>query len=296
MVGVPRFERGTPRPQTVCSTRLSYTPTPLSVRGIRRNAKPHTRYSPLMTDPFAQEPPGGDLTLSIQGVGAEPPADDGSMRLHVSTTRGEIQGVLHPVEGGTGAVVFVGGASGGIDGPAGNLYSRIPAALTEKQITTLRLDYRHPDNFEECVLDVLGACSVLKGIGASKVVLAGNSFGGAVVISAAELAPIVAGVVSMSPQLYGTSRVEQLDCPLLLIHGMADTVLSHEASEDIYRRANEPKRIVLYAEAGHSLVQASHDIEDLLLEWIPACLSGVTMEGGREEYEGPHRGADSMQG
>lgn len=239
-------------------------------------------YSACVTQPFEPEQPE-DLTLSITGVAAADPGPDGGMPLQVNTSRGIINAVFHPVEGGTGAVVFVGGAMGGVDGPANKLYSRLPAALAEKSVSTLRVDYRVPNDTQECVLDVLAACSLLKGIGATDAVLAGHSFGGAVVIAAAELAPIVRGVVSMSPQLHGAERVDSLQVPLLLVHGMADTVLSYEASEDIYRRAPEPKRIVLYAEAGHSLIQAEKEISELLLEWIPGCLAGNEMEGGRDE-------------
>jgi hypothetical protein len=142
-----------------------------------------------------------------------------------------------------------------------------------------------PNNLEECVLDVLAGCSFLKGIGATDAVLVGHSFGAAVVISAAELAPLARGVVSMSPQLHGTRTVENIDMPLLLVHGMADTILSHEASEDVYRRAREPKRIVLYAEAGHSLIQAKDEIAKLLMEWIPSTLDGRPPPGGRTEVE-----------
>ena len=248
-----------------------------------------------MTGPSEQpQPPGdGDLTLSIRGVAGAPPETDGAMPLQIDTSRGMLHGLFHPVEGGTGAAVFGGGAMGGLDGPADAIYRRIPAALAEKNISSLRLDYRVPNNMEECVLDVLGACSVLKGIGATDVVLVGHSFGAAVVIGAGELAPIVRGVVAMSPQLNGTHRVEHLDKPLLLVHGMADTVLNHEASEDIYRRAHDPKRIVLYEEAGHSLVQASEDVWDLLLEWISDRLTFQPMESGRDEHRGPHRGRDA---
>jgi fermentation-respiration switch protein FrsA (DUF1100 family) len=89
----------------------------------------------------------------------------------------------------------------------------------------------------------------------------------------------------MSPQLYGTADVETLGRPLLLIHGMSDTVLSHEASEDIYRRAREPKRIALFAEAGHSLIQARDAIDRLLAEWLPPALAGAPLPGGREEHD-----------
>lgn len=240
--------------------------------------------------------PDDDLTMSIKGVASGPPDDTGAMPLVLSTSRGDIRAMLHPVEGGTGAVVLVGGASGGIDGPADGLYQRLPPALAERQVTSLRIDYRHPGEFQECVLDVLGACSLLKGIGATEIVVAGTSFGGAVAINAGGIAPLVRGVVAMSPQLHGTSHVNELGRPLLLIHGMADTVLSHEASEDIYRRAAEPKQIVLYAEAGHSLVQAAGDVLDLLSDWIPRCLRGDPVAGGRDEYEGPHRGVDATPG
>jgi dienelactone hydrolase len=207
------------------------------------------------------------------------------LRLLIQTSRGDINGILHPVEGGTGAVICVGGAMGGIDGPADNLYARLPLLLSSAKVTVLRLEYRKPNDFEECVLDALAGCSFMKGIGATDLALVGHSFGGAVVIKAGELHDLVRGVASLSPQLYGTRQVENLNRPLLLVHGMADTILSHEASEDIYRRANEPKRIVLYAEAGHSLIQARDKIDDLLSDWLPARLGGVPEAGGREEHE-----------
>ena len=97
----------------------------------------------------------------------------------------------------------------------------------------------------------------------------GHSFGGAVVIKAGELSSAVSGVVALSPQLYGTSTVQHLAKPLLLAHGMRDGVLDHAASEDIHARALEPKRLVLYAEADHSLNEAAADLEELLEVWLP---------------------------
>ena len=231
------------------------------------------------------EPPQ-DLDLRLLRVGAAPLNDDGTvLQVRLETTRGTIEGILHPVEGGTGAVVCVGGAMGGLDGPADKLYERLAGLLAPSRVTVLRLNYREPNNFEECVLDTLAGCSFLRGIGAAELALVGHSFGGAVVIKAGELHDAVRGVVSMSPQLYGTREVENLGKPLLLIHGMSDGVLNHEASEDIYRRALEPKRIALFAEAGHSLIQAKDQIDQLLIEWLPARLAGDPMRGGREEHE-----------
>ncbi len=231
------------------------------------------------------EEPAQDLDLRVLRVGAQPLDDSGALSVVLETTRGPITGILHPVEAGTTAVICVGGAMGGLEGPAASLYSRLPLLLAAAKVTVLRLEYRKPNDFEECVLDALAGCSFMKGIGATDLALVGHSFGGAVVIRAGELHDSVRGVASLSPQLHGTRQVENLNKPLLLVHGMADTILSHEASEDIYRRALEPKRIVLFAEAGHSLIQAKEQIDELLSDWLPARLNGVPDAGGREEHE-----------
>jgi alpha/beta superfamily hydrolase len=223
---------------------------------------------------FPDEEMKGDLELRVTGAAGVPDETEGCFRILLNTTRGEIQGLLHPVEGGTSAVICVGGAMGGLDGPADKLYARLPALLSAAGITVLRLNYREPNKLEECVLDVLAGVSFMKGIGATSFVFAGHSFGGAVVIKAGELSPAAVAVVSMSPQLFGTRQVEQLGKPLLLIHGMADTILSHEASEDIYARARDPKQLVLYPDAGHSLRGTEEQLDALLAEWIPGRLSG----------------------
>jgi len=211
--------------------------------------------------------PGGDLELSIQQVAAHPEAD-GNLRVMVATTRGEIRAVLHPCATKPAAVIYVGGARGGFEGPANDLYGRLADRL-RPDCTGLRLHYRLPGEFEECVLDVLAGVSLLRGLGATGgIALVGHSFGGAVVIKAGEIAPEVAGVAALSSQLYGTRTVHQLGKPLLLVHGMRDAVLDHAASEDIHARALEPKRLVLYAEADHSLSQAAGELEDLLASWL----------------------------
>ena len=225
-----------------------------------------------------------DLTLQITRVAAAPTDEPGVFRVRLESTRGTIEGVLHAVEGGTGAVICVGGAMGGLDGPADRMYPRLAGLLAAKGVTTLRLEYREPNNFEECVIDVMAGCSFMQGIGAVDLVLVGHSFGGAVVIKAGELFPRVRGVASMSPQLHGTRQVEQMGKPLLLVHGVADSVLDAEASEDIYRRALDPKRIVLFADTGHSLIQAKNQIDALLTEWIPQRLNDEPMQSGRSEY------------
>jgi alpha-beta hydrolase superfamily lysophospholipase len=224
-----------------------------------------------MTLPWDDEPPAEeDYELSILGV-ALAPDGEAEYRLLLRTSRGDIPGQFSVCEGGTGAALLISGASGGLDGPADRIYVRMAEALRARNISTLRLHYRQPGEFEECVLDVLGALSFLKGIGAERVVLVGHSFGGAVAIRAALLAPIVSAVAAMSSQLHGAQDAADLSPrPLLLVHGMDDQVLEATASETIYGWAQEPKRLVLYAGAGHSLVQCRAELYDLLSEWVPA--------------------------
>lgn len=227
-----------------------------------------------MTYPWDDEPEPQALeeeyNLSIEGVALAPDGEK-EYRLVLRTSRGDIPGQFTVCEGETGAAVLVGGASGGFDGPANGIYARLAEALRARRVSTLRLHYRQPGELEECVLDVLGALSFLKGIGAQRVVLGGHSFGGAVAIRAGVLSPLVSGVVAMSSQLHGARDVAELSPrPLLLVHGLDDQVLEATASETIYAWAEEPKRIVLYAGAGHSLVQCQADLYDLLTEWIPA--------------------------
>jgi fermentation-respiration switch protein FrsA (DUF1100 family) len=209
-----------------------------------------------------------DLQLAIERVAAHP-EPDGTLRVLLQTSRGEIRGILHPCADHPGAVIYVGGAMGGFQGPADELYPRLAERLRPR-LSALRLHYRQPNVLEECVLDVLAGVSFLRGVGAGAVALVGHSFGGAVVIKAGELSDGVAAVAALSPQTYGTRTVERLGKPLLLVHGMQDDVLAYAASEDIYARAAEPKRIVLYADGTHSLKACATELEDLLAEWLPS--------------------------
>lgn len=219
------------------------------------------------------EPPAEDLELRIFNVGA---ADngDGSYRILIFTDRGEIEGIMHPYEGGTGAVIFISGGMGGLDGPADKIYARLSRDLLARGVTSLRLNYRRPSAFNDSLLDTLAGASFLRGIGAERLVIVGHSFGGAVAIKAGQLAQGVTGVVAMSSQLYGTRQVEQLaPKALLLVHGTHDQVLEMAASQDIYDRALEPKRMVLYEGAGHGLFECRNELYDLLMEWIPQQLA-----------------------
>jgi alpha-beta hydrolase superfamily lysophospholipase len=62
---------------------------------------------------------------------------------------------------------------------------------------------------------------------------------------------------------------------LLLVHGKGDTRLPHRCSEQIYAWAREPKELVLYEGAEHSLRECDGQLHDLLAAWLPAKLTGA---------------------
>lgn len=223
-----------------------------------------------------------DLTLQIRNVSAEPQPDSDSVDLTLHTSRGELRALLDVAEGESGAVVYCDGAMSGpheVLGPGDKVFQTLARALVPRGVTSLRLFYRYAGEFEEAVLDVLAACSFLKGVGADRVALVGHSFGGAVVIKAGQLAPLVTGVAALSSQLFGTHQVEQLGKPLLLVHGSDDAVLSVQSSEDIHRRALDPKRLVIVDGAGHALREGARqlydELEPFLLQLVGPVGTGV---------------------
>ena len=212
-----------------------------------------------------------DLTLKIRDVHVEPSGEGETYRCTLDTTRGEIHALLDVCEGQSGAVVTCNGAISGpheVLGPGDRVYETLARTLVRKGISTLRLHYRHAGEFEDSVLDVLAACSFLRGVGAQRVALVGHSFGGAVVIKAGQLAPNVVGVAALSSQLYGTRQVEQLGKPLLLIHGDADEILDVAASRDIHGRAQPPKNLVILEGAGHGLREQAQRLYDELEPYL----------------------------
>ncbi len=192
---------------------------------------------------------GGEVTREegrVETVASEPeePEElDGLQEsLEISTSRGTVSGVLHPVEEALGAAVMVGGAGGGIYGPS-DVYEELATRLQTAGAAALRLDYREPNQLEECVHDLLAGVEALGQRGVERVALVGHSFGGAVGISAGAASDLVVGVATVASQTSGADAVGELAPAksLLLIHGTGDDVLPYELAEDLYARAGEPK-------------------------------------------------------
>jgi fermentation-respiration switch protein FrsA (DUF1100 family) len=208
-----------------------------------------------------------DLNLSITGV--EPQIEiAGARRVLLATTRGKIRLIMHAAEKAQRAVICLGGASGGMDGPA-MLYARLGLEARALGLTVLRLGYRMPNEMAECVLDTMAGLSFLKGIGHQRAALIGHSFGGGVAIATATLNPMAVAVAAISSQLDGAQNVAQLaPRPLLLIHGTADTILPDESSRMIFARAGEPKTLKLFPGADHGLTQVGDEVHELVRQWL----------------------------
>ena len=196
------------------------------------------------------------------------PLDTGQTRVILRNTKGDIEGIFHRAEGPAG-VVWVSGSLGGLDGPSFGIFETLSATLVKYGTSSLRLDYRLPGDFDQCVHDVLVGVNFLKQSGVDYIALVGHSFGAAVVIMAATMSTEVKAVVGLSSQTYGTHRVSELSPkPLLLIHGDRDRNLPVRSSWHIFERAKEPKDIVIYKGSGHFLRECRQELYELLRRWL----------------------------
>ncbi len=216
----------------------------------------------------------GYLKVNVNDVRSIPlPDGDAGEGLSLSTDRGDIRAILHRAPESRKGVIWVCGARGGFGGPGPGLYAQLAEDFTAQGITSLRLDYRVPNELPECAMDLLAGTTCLEDMGHDPVVVVGHSFGGAVVIAAGAVSRHVAGVVSLSPQTYGANMAGLVSPrPMLIVHGKADTRLPYSCGMQVYEWAKEPKQLVLYDGAEHRLEECRDELAALLTEWIPATL------------------------
>jgi alpha/beta superfamily hydrolase len=141
--------------------------------------------------------------------------------------------------------------------------------FSKEGITTLRFNYRGVSPSTGAygggsgeLEDVLKAVEFIRkqrNVNGERIGLVGYSFGGSLVLMAAEKANAKA-VVSISPQvnpsetrLETTEYARRIACPVLLVHGSADQTVPYSDSKQIYEalEKSEEKDIELIDGANH---------------------------------------------
>lgn len=198
--------------------------------------------------------------------------------LEVVTLAGVIPCVRHGgvADGEAAAAIFVGGALGGLSGPAGGLYQRVA-----EQTGGIRLHYRRPGDLDACVADVVLLADLLIQRGCRHVLTVGHSFGGAVAVGAGvALAERCAGVVTLATQAPGCERVDELVAPILVVHGEDDAILPDLASRLVHDLAGGPKELLLLPGEGHLLSGAADLLGRRVAEFVLAALGPAADAGG----------------
>ncbi len=169
------------------------------------------------------------------------------------------------------AVIAVGGAMGGLLGPADGLYHDLGVQFADDGIATLRVSYRAPNDFNRCVHDALAAADIAARQGTRRFVAVGHSFGGAVAVQLGmAMGEFTAGVVTLATQSAGCEDAEGLaDTPLLLFHGDRDEILPPFASEVVHQLAGGHGELVVLPGEGHLLAGAGGVLRERLSSWIP---------------------------
>ncbi|AWK87969.1 alpha/beta hydrolase [Azospirillum thermophilum] len=203
----------------------------------------------------------------------EDPVEDGYRPVVMETDRGPVAARYYPAADARLAVLWIGGVGGGFDTPARGLYPRLAADLAARGVASLRVRFREAGDMEDCVYDVLCGLSFLGREGIHHVALVGHSFGAAVAIqAAASNRGAVCTVIGLASQGYGTDPVRDLACPILLVHGEADEILSPACSLHIHRLAREPKKLVLMPGSSHCLDETAEAVCREVKEWLDRTL------------------------
>ncbi|ODM19755.1 hypothetical protein SI65_04741 [Aspergillus cristatus] len=175
------------------------------------------------------------------------------------------------------AVVLVSGAGGGVSGPAG-IYPSLADKLTLLlSIPCIRLDYRLAADTDHCTADIIASLNYLsQHYKSANFVIVGWSFGGSPCFTAAAEEPNrIRGVATIASQTARTAGVKVLaPRPLLLLHGLGDSVLGSECSEALYRMYGDEsenggeREIKLFEGGDHGLSGLGPEVEGLLLGFI----------------------------
>lgn len=190
--------------------------------------------------------------------------------LTFTTDEGDIECRYYHGIGEKRAVIFLGDSKNGWSSPANDLYPTLSKDLQLYRISSLQVKYRNPSDLFMSVFDVIAAIRFLESIGVTSVGLVGYSFGAAVAMQAAALSDAVRAVVALGAQSFGAEIVRDLPpyCSTLFIHGENDKIHSYEQSVLLYELANEPKELLLYPDASHTLSEVATKMNTMLRTWL----------------------------
>lgn len=196
---------------------------------------------------------------------------EGYKPIRLITSYGNIHGRYYQALNTKKAVIFVGGVGGDFDSPAKNMYPYLSQELISEKISSLRIQFRNPTNIIESVFDVLAGITFLKSQEIQHVGPVGHSFGGAVVIQSGVIAKdMVDTIVTLATQCSGTEYVDEIrdNCSILLIHGTSDQVIPSSCSSNVYEMAHDPKEIIIYNNAGHTLEEVDKEVYQTVSNWL----------------------------
>jgi alpha-beta hydrolase superfamily lysophospholipase len=141
-----------------------------------------------------------------------------------------------------------------------------------------------------------------EGVDADRICVRGSSMGGFMAIHAAAVSDAIAGAVAICPAreedlLRGLRRdelemrvdspalqawLEEHDIgqavelmqgkPLLLIHARGDEQIPYTRSEELYRRAGEPRKLIVLAGGHHRSAQHDSEVHGIALRWLERSL------------------------
>ncbi|MGK2929421.1 MAG: alpha/beta hydrolase [Acidimicrobiales bacterium] len=203
--------------------------------------------------------------------------NEGLVHLELFTMQGLLTVLWHGPQDAERAVIAVGGAMGGLLGPADGLYHDLGVRFAADGIATLRVSYRAPNDFDRCVHDALAVADIAARQGATRFVTMGHSFGGAVAVQLGmAMGDYTGGVVTLATQSAGCENAEGLaDIPMLLVHGDRDEILPSFASEVVHQLSGGHGELVILPGTGHLLVEAGDHLRNRLGTWIPERLAGA---------------------
>jgi uncharacterized protein len=143
-----------------------------------------------------------------------------------------------------------------------------------------------------------------EGVDASRVCLRGSSLGGFVAIHAAAVSDAVAAVIAICPagerMLLRSLRSDPLEIradrsalepwlgehdlreaveligerPLILLHAAGDDEVPADFSQELFERAEEPRKLVIVPGGHHRSVQHDGELQTMALRWVERRLSG----------------------